>query len=244
MTTMSDKIPQIVMNQGKKLRYAAIVGIVTAFLFVILSTINMYIYPGSFHIAYNVFPYPHYSFIYNNLSDMGMLHTFTGESNYLSAALFAFTLTLTGTGFLIYVRYFPRLFDPNSKSYKNARVGSILGIISSAAFIAIGWTPWNILVIPHMIFVFIGFVFSVIFNIFFAVAILRDKSYPNLFGMSLVFYALVIVGYLFALIFGPEYGSLAGRVVESLGQKIVVYTQMLVLIINATGHLFLLRKKK
>jgi hypothetical protein len=204
----------------------------------------MYIYPGGFHVKYAIFPYPQYSFIYNNLSDMGMLYTFTGEPNYLSAILFTFTLTITGTGFLIYVRYFPRIFDPSTKSYKNAHVGSILGIISSASFIAIGWTPWDILVIPHMIFVFIGFVLSIVFNVYFAVAILRDKEYPIFFAFSLIFYTLVIIGYLVAIIFGPEYGTLAGRVVESLGQKIVVFTQMVVLIINASGHLFVLGKQK
>lgn len=243
MTHMNDKNHQSIPKQMRKIRTAAVIGILTAVLFVILSIINMYIYPGGFHIKYAVFPYPQYSFIYNNLSDMGMLYTFTGEPNFLSAVFFTFTLTITGAGFIIYVRYFPRIFDPNNKSYKNARTGSILGVISSAAFIAIGWTPWDILVIPHMIFVFIGFVLSIVFNLFFAVAILRDKKYPNFFSFSFILYALIIIGYLLAMIFGPDYGTLAGKVVESLGQKIVVYAQMLILIINATGYLFVLRKQ-
>ena len=241
---MSKKSPYLKSDREFKLRMGAFAGILCAVLFIILSTINMYIYPGSFHVAYNVFPYPQYSFIYNNLSDMGMLYTFMDELNLLSALMFAVTLTITGTGFLIYVRHFPLIFDPSSTSYKTARKGSIIGIISSAAFIAIGWTPWDVLVIPHMIFVAIGFLFSIVFNIFFAIAILRDKLYPNGFGYSLFFYVLVIMGYLLAMILGPPYGSLAGRVMESLGQKIVIYAQMALLILNSIGLLYVLNRKR
>ncbi len=244
MTTMREKNPQMITHQVRLLTNAALVGIITAFLFVILSTINMFIYPGSYHLARVPVPYPHYSFIYNNLSDMGMLHTFTGEPNYLSAILFALTLTITGSGFLIYVRYFPRIFNQTSQAYKLARIGSILGIITSAAFIAIGWTPWDILIVPHMLFVFIGFVLSLLFNIYFGIAIIKDKLYPNWFAYSLFFYAVLIVGYLLAMIIGPPYGTLEARVIESLGQKIVIYAQMFLQILNAGGLLLVIRKKQ
>ncbi len=241
--TMEEKNLEILKVRISSLRISALVGILGAISFLILSVLNMFLYPGSFHIAYNVFPYPHYSFIYNNLSDMGMLNTFTGESNYISAAIFTFTLTITGLSFFVYVRNFPKVFDYGTKSYKISRIGSILGMISSLAFVGIGWTPWDVAIIPHMLFVFIGFLLSIVFNIYFAIAILNDAEYPNWFALTLIFYTLMIVGYILALILGPPYGSLMGRVVESLGQKIVVYTQMVLLIINAIGLLWVIRKK-
>lgn len=232
-----------VKSQEYKLRLVAYQVILGVILFLILSTINMYIYPGGFHINYHVFPMDQYSFIYNNLSDMGMLYTFTGEPNFTSAALFTTTITLTGTSFLIYVRYFPQIFHTDSKSYKIARRGSIIGIISSAAFIGVAWTPWDILIVPHMMFVFTAFLLSIVFNIFFAISILKEKSYPNWFAYTLMVYVLVVIAYLLALIIGPSYISLTGRVIESLGQKIVVYVQMVVLIINAVGYVFVLKKR-
>jgi len=228
----------------KRLILVAFGAIIGSLLFFILSILNMHLYPGSFHVGSSVFPSDRYSLKYNNLSDMGMLYTFTGEPNFLSAALFAFTLTLTGTSFLLYVRYFPHIFNRDSKSYKSARTGSMIGIVSSAAFIGIGWTPWDVLVIPHMIFVLIGFLLTIVFNIFFAIAIFQDKNYPNGFAFTLIFYDLLIITYIMALILGPSYLSIKGRIVESLGQKIVIYTQMVLLILNAMGFLWVLKKKE
>jgi hypothetical protein len=230
-------------NQARKLKLVAFQAIAGVILFLILSTINMIIYPGSFHVNYHVFPYDHYSFIYNNLSDMGMFYTFTGEPNFTSAALFTITLTLTGISFFIFVRYFPLIFNPASKSYKLARLGSILGIISSIAFIGVGWTPWDKFIVPHMLFVSTAFLFSILFNIFFAIAILRNKLYPNWFAIPLLSYALIIIGYILALALGPSYITLSGRVVESLGQKIVIYAQMIFIIINAIGYLIVIERK-
>ena len=230
-------------SQNPKLRTAGIFGITGAIAFLIFSTLNMLIYPGWYHINYVPYYTDHYSFIYNNLSAMEMLETFVGESNLVSAGLFTFTLTITGICILFFVRYFPKIFALDSRSYKNARVGSILGIVSSLAFIGVGWTPWDVLLIPHMMFVFIAFLLAIAFNILFSIAILQDKEFPNWISFTMLSFALIVLSYLLTVALGPPYGTVEARIVESLGQKIVAYCQIVTLIINASGFLIVLKKK-
>jgi hypothetical protein len=232
------------MLKKKKIQKAGISGLIGVGIFLILSTINMMIYPGWYHINYVPYYSDRYLFIYNNLSDMGMLETFVGQSNIMSAVLFTLTLTLTGTFSIMFFRNFPMIFNRDSKSYKNARIGSIFGIISSAALVGVGWSPWDVLIIPHMIFVFLGFMLGIVYNILFAVAILQDKDYPNWFAHTMIVFVLILISYILALILGPPWGTVEARIIESLGQKIVTYSLMIVLSINAVGLLKMLQKKE
>ncbi|MBN2156720.1 MAG: hypothetical protein JW776_11825 [Candidatus Lokiarchaeota archaeon] len=227
-----------------RLRLTAYLAISGVILFIVLTTINMFIYPGSYHIGPLDYYSDRYMFIYNNLSDLGMLTTFLGEINYKSAVLFTFTLTITGVSFLLYVQHLPYIFSKDTKSFALAQKGSILGIISSVTYIGVAWTPWDVAIIPHMIFVFIGFLVAIPFNIFFALAILRDESYPNGYAYMLIGFIFLIIGYIFALVFGPSaISTREGRIIESLGQKIIIYSQMVLIVLSAIGSLRVLNTR-
>ena len=97
---------------------------------------------------------------------------------------------------------------------------------------------------PHMSFVFLSFILGIGFNTMFAIAILQDKEYPNWYAYIMIGFALIIIGYILALVLGPPYGTVEARIIESLGQKIVVYALMALLIVSASGFLTVLKRKQ
>ncbi len=225
-------------------KFGAISLFITPILFFILSTIAMILYPGGYGIDEMIFYPNHYKFDKNFLSDLGMLKTATGWDNLPSSILFCLGMTLVGIAFIIHAISLPSYFPKNTKQKKYAFLSVIFAVISSLGFIGVAFTPWDVFPIAHNVSVLIGFGISMFYCLYFGLAVLKEKSYPNIYGYLSMGYILLIIVYALLSVFAPPYESFPGRTTHVVAQKVVAYVIMILLPTQAFGSLILLKKRK
>ena len=231
------------MNDRLK-KVAAISVIVTPVLFFILTTIGMFLFPGGYSIDGIRYFTTHYTFDMNFFSDLGMLITETWLPNYASSILFCIATTLVGVAFIFYAITVPSYFEKNSIQWKISIGGAFFAIISSIGFIGIGFTPWDVLLGPHMIAVFTGFPVSTVFSALFCVAIFMGKKYPNIYGYLFAIFTVCMVTYVIILFEGPTILTIEGRIFQVLAQKVIVYLMMIMIPVQAVRSLIVLKRSK
>ena len=216
----------------ERILQACIVGFVIYALFNILA---MVYYPGGTSIDNNRVGY---SFFENFFSDLGMVRTYSGESNALSQFLFASALILVGVVLIIFFLLMVSYFNESKPERISSRIGSSAGFLAGIACIGIAAAPWDLHLDIHLIFVFVlSFALLVVFISYF-IAIFSNKSYPNLFAWVLGAYALVLTVYIALIIMGPDVETTSGLRVMATGQKILIYSGMLCLFIQILGAFF------
>jgi hypothetical protein len=152
-------------------------------------------------------------------------------------------MTLVGIAFILHALSLPTYFSENSKQYKYAKFGLISGIVSAVGFIGVGFTPWDVLPLLHNVSVLVGFGISTVYCLFFGLAVIKEKSYPNFFGFLSFGYIIVIFLYTLVTLFAPPYDTFPGRTTNVIAQKVVAYIIMILLPTQAIGSLILLTKK-
>lgn len=231
------------MNDGFK-KFAAISVIVTPILFVILTTIAMFLFPGGYSVYDIVIPSTHYRFDINFFSDLGMLTTETGLSNIPSAILWCIALTSVGVSFLLYAITLPFYFQKKTIQRGFAVISSVIAAFSALGFIGIAWTPWDVLLLLHIFFVFFAFPVSIGYSSLFCISIFMKKSYPNIFGYLLIVFSIAMGAYLWFLFGGPSIEGWEGRIIAVLAQKAIVYIMIVLIPVQAVGSLIALKRNK
>ena len=89
-----------------------------------------------------------YSFTLNFFSDLGRYK----PENMISLVLFAVALGICGIIFNIYFYYFIKLFPKNNIYHQMAKIGCVAGMLGGICFFAVGLTPTNTIVGPHIFF--------------------------------------------------------------------------------------------
>lgn len=205
---------------------------VCAVQFVVLTIIAMFLHPGGNQAHPDA---TRYEFFYNFFSDLGLITTFQGRSNYASAVLFFIALTLAGAGLVWFFILAPRLF----KGYRFGRIlailGSIAGIVSGLAYIGVAFTPADLFLDAHIRFVFWAFQAYPVAVIFYIFAILLHKEYPNRFALAYGVFACVLIVYLWLLFNGPSGDTERGLLIQVTGQKIVAYASIITMFIQGIG---------
>ncbi|MGE5221663.1 MAG: hypothetical protein ACM3PY_04450, partial [Omnitrophica WOR_2 bacterium] len=137
-------------------------------LFVVLTAISMLAYPDT----------QGYSFFTNFLSELGATVTPSGQSNTLSAVLFAAGLGLAGLGLAAFFLAFPRFFQHNLAGRLLSLTGSTFGILSAFGFIGVALTPYNLNLGLHVQFVLWAFRLFPVAVTLYILAMLVDRHYP------------------------------------------------------------------
>ena len=237
-------IQSIIFMLKKYLKFVTVGAIIGPIVFVILTTIAMFLYPGGYGINGVVTFTTSYQFHLNFFSDLGMLVTETFLSNLPSSILFAIATTIVGVTFILYSLTMPYYFEKKTPQRALAIFGTIFAIISSIGYIIIGFTPWDVFLGAHMIGVFTGFPVSTVFCAFFAIAIFLEKKYPNLFAWIFGIFTACMIAYVIILFEGPSGSTLDGRIFQVLAQKVIVYLMMAIILIQAIGTYQVLKKRQ
>ncbi len=201
-------------------------------LFVVLTVVAMLFYPGSTVTDHTTVGY---SFSTNYFSDLGLTRTYAEQPNTLSAILFITALALGGAGIALFFLAFRQFFDGSRPGKLVSGIGSFFGAISGICFMGVAFTPANLYLIAHLIFVLCAFGTFAIAVICYTVAIFCEPNYPNRFGFVFVAFAVLLVIYIFLLIIGPPYDSPEGNMIQAIGQKIIVYASVISIFIQANG---------
>ncbi|MBN2099495.1 MAG: hypothetical protein JW753_07870, partial [Dehalococcoidia bacterium] len=69
----------------------------------------------------------------------------------------------------------------------------------------------------------------------YSAAILKSRTYPRAYAYSYFAYAIILALYLALLFTGPELETDRGLTIQAVGQKIVVYTGIVCVVIQSWG---------
>lgn len=230
------------MNKIRLIKSTLIFTIVGCIQFLILTSLAMIFYPGGTRDNYYE---AKYNFLENFFSDLGRVETFLGESNIVSRSLFTAALTIVGLALIAYFIIFPFFITENKAAKWLSIIGSINGFVSGINYIGIGFAPYDIspeIGALHTNFVYIAFTSSILTILLYTIAIFLEKDYPNIYSWIYIIFGLILVGYLIILYAGPSTSTYAGLLVNVVGQKVIVYSEIIFFGIQAVGSILLLRK--
>jgi hypothetical membrane protein len=202
-------------------------------LFVVITVIAMYFYPGGSLADPNTLGY---SFSQNFFSDLGRWTTKSGASNQVSATLFLFALALAGSGLAMFFLAFPQFFRKTRSNRILSLSGSVLGVSSGLCFMGVAFFSADKFLFIHGSFVNWAFRLFAAAVLFYSIAIFRHSNYPRRYGWALVGFLAFLIGYILLLQFGPSpFRSHRGEVIQAVGQKIIVYASIISVTFQAWG---------
>ena len=216
-----------------------IFGVFSALLFLILTIYCMSVYPGGIvtdHYSVG------YDFFKNYFSDLGRTHDFLGRSNFASMAIFMTLVTLIGLATIFYYITTPYFFSNILLCRKLSVYGSVMGFITGLGYIGIAFTPADLLLPLHLVFVQIAFNSFFVAVILYSIAIYKNPVYPDFYAYVYLMYALVLGCYILIMLFGPSGRTPEGIGIQASSQKMVVYSQILCMMIQAYGSWMLNNK--
>lgn len=222
-------------SAGRGIRFA----LANCFIFVVLTLVAMYYYPGGTHTDHQA---EGYSFWHNFFSDLGMWNSFTGDPKFISFILFVTALSLIGLSFISFSVCMPSLFHRLENSRKYISTGSFFGFIAGISFIGVAFTPRDLCLVPHIIFVFSAFICFLLVVIFYSIGILKDHDYPNSYAFIFMGFAVLLASYIILLFLGPGSDEQGSVVIQAAGQKVIVYAAIITMSVQAFGALKFIRK--
>jgi hypothetical protein len=197
--------------------------------FVVLTIIAMFLFPGGTAID------PHsrgYSFFLNPFSDLGQTHA-GGVSNLPSMVLFILAMMIGAMTLSTFFVAVSCCVNGCTSSRHLSRAGAIAGIVSGICFAGVGCTPWDLYLHVHMVFViwaFRLFLAAVILNL---LAVMAMPDVPRRFAWVFATFALLLLGYILLLSFGPAFNTERGIKVHVIGQKLIVYFAILTVLVQS-----------
>ena len=207
---------------------AVYIQIIGSVIYLILIFLAMLFYTGGTRDYPSI---PGYSFWANTLSDSGRTVAYSGIPNTISLVIFSTALIIYAIAFIPFYLKISHLFNEGKSEKIFSMFGTVLGIITSISLIGIAFTPADILIAPHMIFVYIGYV-SIFFNaICYSIAMYMHENFPKIYAILMIIFALLFFITLITGIIG-----LAGdRNLMVVGQKIGRFASIGTYLILAYG---------
>lgn len=201
-------------------------------LFVVLTVIAMFAYPGG---TYSDFNTRGYSFFQNFFSELGLARTHNGEPKMVSLVLFIIAMILSGSGMIAFFTVFPLFFQSTTIKRALSLFGSGLGILSGICFIGVAAAPADVNLSLHGDFVIWAFRLFPAAVLCYVIVLFLEKNFPRGYAWELVVFLLLLIGYLVLLEYGPKIGTFGGMVVQAVGQKIIVYASIATVMIQCWG---------
>jgi len=209
-----------------------LIALISSILFIILTLIAMILYTGGNY--QNIYS-QNYDFRLNFFSDLGRTTNFLGSSNLMSCILFIISISSVGFSFSMVLLILPSYFKENSWEKKITIVGCIFGLLSALAYVGISLTPWNIFPDMHMLFVYFAFVLIIPMCLLNSIAVFKNVHFPNYYAKIYLLLAFLQSLYIILMIFGPKQSTENSLLIQVIGQKIIVYAQIINIFIQSYG---------
>ncbi|MBV6477529.1 MAG: hypothetical protein HGGPFJEG_00268 [Ignavibacteria bacterium] len=211
--------------------------VLCSILFVILTGSAMLAFPGGSLIDRLSI---HYNFFENYLSILGSTVTISGKINTISSILF--TIAMSGMGLVLI--YFSNIWKTlEFGAGKNLFIGYLSNaslVLSGISFIGIAFSPFNLYIDNHLVFLKILFASLLAWTIFIIIMQSGVKKLLSYFIINIV-YSFVLVIYLYVLFFGPKFGTTEELKFQVLTQILAFYLTIINLMIQAIGFIKYLR---
>jgi len=197
--------------------------------YILLCSIAMIFYPGGNVINPNT---PGYTFLLNQMSDLGRTESLSGEKNHISMILFMIAIIFVNIGFSPFYLAMASFF---SKKRVFCYLAAISELLSAIFGISIAFFPVDQFPTAHLSV-------TLMFSIFFTVAlclivspIISNGAYPNRYGYVVIFYASILAVYIIMVSMGVNLSSKQGYMILATGQKIIIYSGFICIFVLAFG---------
>ena len=199
--------------------------------FVILTVVAMFFYPGG---TYYDPATSRYQFFGNFFSDLGQTIAHNGQPNRVSWFLFTLALAMAGLSLVIYCVATPTLLKDVNRAKWLGRIGSLFGIIAGFSYMGVAFTPANLYPAAHTNFVYSAFTSFFVSVLFYLPAVAFHPKFPRWMIAVYLAFAIILGLYLVLLFAGPS-GSAGAFSIQVTGQKIVVYSAILAMLLQGYG---------
>ncbi len=200
--------------------------------YIILTAVAMLFYAGGTMI--NPLS-PGYQFWGNFFSDLGRVIALSGAPNAVSFTIFTITASILSFSFIPFAFVISSYFKSDKKQYLVARIGSLICLTSIVFLIATILTPWDVFDRTHLMFANLFNITGMLGIVFFTIAVLYNRDYPNLYGF--VYIALLIIAVISSIILInlPKSITLDGLIIQASMQKFSQYSFLLCFSIQGYG---------
>lgn len=199
--------------------------------FVLLTTLAMTLYPGSTCLRTRT---SHYSFMLNFFSDLGATRTYSSRINVASAVLFMLALAIVGLAVWIFSFNAHVIWKQRERFVLPCRISIVLAAVCGLAYIGVAAFPSNLSSVMHMTSVLTAFGFLLGYLVVLSV-IQIGNAWGRFYIVSNLCFAVVLIGYIVLLAAGPRVKSIANIGTQALSQKVVVYSSIANMAIQAFG---------
>jgi hypothetical membrane protein len=207
------------------------VMIAASLLFAVLTVAAMLAYPGGAKFDHTS---GGYLFFQNFFSDLGATKTYSGRSNTTSHVLFIIALVGVGLAMIGFSTTWRTIVSRRGAGRDFGRVSQATAILSGIGFIGIAVTPWDKVLDAHNAFVKLAFGVLLVFILSMLALQLRN-GWPGVFVAVNVLYLIVLAIYVLVLFVGPGLGTVSGLKFQVAAQKIIVYSSILNIAVQASG---------
>jgi hypothetical protein len=215
------------MKTVNRLFTAALIGCV---MFLILTATAMFLYSGG-TIQY---PHPqHYLFFENPFSDLGRTKAFDGESNRPCMVCFVTAMVFAGIGLGSFFVGFAKSVRQSRPSRICSRGSAGLGLLSALCFVGVACTPWDLYMNLHMQFVLCAFRSLLLASILCVIAIFIEDRRDFRLMLPFLLFIMLLIAYIFVLTRGMSGGPLGDPRIQATGQKIIVYSSIVMVIVQS-----------
>jgi hypothetical membrane protein len=205
--------------------------IAAAALFAVLTAAAMLAYPGGAK-------YDHastgYLFFQNFFSDLGATKTYTGLRNTTSHVLFSVAAVSVGVAMILFSTTWRTVAARRGEGRAFGVIAQVAAIVSGVGFIGVAVTPWDRVLDAHNAFVQLAFGVLLVYVLCLLALQLRNAWPPAYVGVN-VLYLIVLALYVLVLFAGPGLDTKSGFEFQVAAQKIVVYTSIVNLAVQAVG---------
>ena len=200
--------------------------------YIILTAVAMLFYAGGTMID----PLsPGYYFWGNFFSDLGRVIALSGAPNVVSFTIFTITASILSISFIPFAFVISSYFKSDKKQYLVARIGSLICLTSIVFLIATILTPWDVFDRTHLMFANLFNITGMLGIVFFTIAVLYNRDYPNLYGFVYIALLIIAVIYSIILISIPKSITLDGLIIQASMQKFSQYSFLLCFLIQGYG---------
>jgi hypothetical protein len=175
-----------------------------------------------------------YLFLQNFFSDLGATKTYTGRSNTTSHALFVIASVSVGVAMIAFATTWRTVAARRGEGRPFGWISQAAAVVSGAGFIGVGVTPWDRVLDAHNTFVRIAFGVLLVYVICLLALQVRN-AWPPVFVAANVLYLIVLAIYVLVLFAGPGLGTRSGLEFQVIAQKVIVYSSILNLAVQAIG---------
>ncbi len=196
--------------------------------FMVMTFIAMYLYKGGYILDPNT---RSYSFLHNFLSDLGMVNTYSGESNIVPLIIFGFATAFMGLSFALFANICYVLAFKNLKGITVGKLGSLSGITGGLLFAAVAVLPWDLMFNAHFWCVNSAYFFISLFIVCLTIVQILNKLPGKFILLNSIYFSILIIHFLI-LLFGPRYTTPEGLPLHAVAQKVSIYFSILIVFLQ------------